>query len=81
MVTLCTVALSVYLYIIVPKGFFPQQDVGRIAGTIIADQATSFQAMREHVKTLLQICLDDPSVDTLNAYVGRRRRWRRRIEP
>jgi multidrug efflux pump len=69
-VTLATVALSVFLYIKVPKGFFPQQDVGRLSGTILADQATSFQAMREHVKTLIAICSQDPAVDTLNAYVG-----------
>ena len=69
-VTLCTVALSVYLYIIVPKGFFPQQDVGRLSGTIIADQATSFQAMQERVTQLLKVCMDDPAVDSLNAYIG-----------
>jgi multidrug efflux pump len=69
-VTLGTIALSVYLYIIVPKGFFPQQDVGRLSGTIVADQSTSFQAMRNRVVQLLKICMDDPSVDTLNAYVG-----------
>ncbi len=69
-VTLATVALSVYLYIIIPKGFFPQQDVGRLSGTIIADQATSFQAMRDRVVQLLKICMADPAVDSLNAYVG-----------
>ncbi len=69
-VTLATVALSVYLYIIIPKGFFPQQDVGRLSGTIVADQSTSFQAMRNRVEQLLRICVDDPAVDTLNAYVG-----------
>ncbi|MBZ5602602.1 MAG: multidrug efflux RND transporter permease subunit [Acidobacteriia bacterium] len=69
-VTLSTVALSVYLYIIVPKGFFPQQDVGRISGTIIADQATSFQAMRERVKSFIEIVRKDPAVESLNAYVG-----------
>ena len=69
-VTLCTIGLSVYLYIIVPKGFFPQQDTGRLSGTILADQATSFQAMRDHVKALVDICLTDPAVETLNAYVG-----------
>ena len=69
-VTLATVALSVFLYIQVPKGFFPQQDVGRLSGTILADQATSFQAMRDHVKTLIDICRQDPAVETLNAYVG-----------
>ena len=69
-VTLSTIALSVYLYIIVPKGFFPQQDAGRITGSIIADQSTSFQAMRGRVIQLLKIVNDDPAVDTLNAYVG-----------
>jgi multidrug efflux pump len=69
-VALLTVALSVFLYIKVPKGFFPQQDVGRLSGTILADQATSFQAMQTHVKTLIQIVEQDPAVDTLNAYVG-----------
>jgi multidrug efflux pump len=69
-VTLGTVALTVYLYIIVPKGFFPQQDVGRLSGTIIADQATSFQAMRERVLELLKVMLQDPAVDNVNAYVG-----------
>ncbi|HWZ33306.1 MAG TPA: multidrug efflux RND transporter permease subunit [Bryobacteraceae bacterium] len=69
-VTLTTVALSVYLYVIVPKGFFPQQDVGRINGTIIADQATSFQAMRDRVVQLVKIVETDPAVESLNAYVG-----------
>ena len=69
-VTLTTVALSVYLYVIIPKGFFPQQDVGRLSGSIVADQATSFQAMRTRVEQLLKICMGDPAVDSLNAYVG-----------
>jgi multidrug efflux pump len=69
-VTLTTVALSVYLYIIVPKGFFPQQDVGRMSGTIIADQATSFQAMRDRMVQLVTIVKSDPAVETLTAYVG-----------
>jgi multidrug efflux pump len=69
-VTMGTIALTVYLYIIVPKGFFPQQDVGRLSGTIIADQSTSFQAMRERVLDLVKIVLQDPAVDNLNAYVG-----------
>ena len=69
-VTLGTIALTVYLYIIVPKGFFPQQDVGRISGSILADQATSFQAMRDHVLQLDKIVMQDPAVDNLNSYVG-----------
>ena len=69
-VTLATIGLSVYLYIAVPKGFFPQQDAGRLSGTIIADQATSFQAMRDHVVQLLKIVGQDPAVESVNAYVG-----------
>ncbi|HML18422.1 MAG TPA: efflux RND transporter permease subunit [Bryobacteraceae bacterium] len=69
-VTIVTVGLTVYLYIIVPKGFFPQQDVGRMSGSILADQATSFQAMRERVAEINRIVLSDPAVDNLNAYVG-----------
>jgi multidrug efflux pump len=70
MVTIATLILTVYLYIIVPKGFFPQQDVGRMSGTILADQATSFQAMRERVEEIDRIVMSDPAVDNLNAYVG-----------
>ena len=62
--------VEVYLYIIVPKGFFPQQDSGRMGGTILADQATSFQAMRERVLQLVKIVMEDPAVESLNAYVG-----------
>ena len=43
---LATVCLNVYLYVIIPKGFFPQQDTGRLTGSIQADQSISFQAMR-----------------------------------
>ena len=42
-----TVALNVYLYVTIPKGFFPQQDTGRLVGGIQGDQSISFQAMRE----------------------------------
>ena len=69
-VTLATIALSVYLYIIIPKGFFPQQDQGRINGTIVADQATSFQAMESRAERLVNLVLSDPAVDNLNAQVG-----------
>ena len=47
LVLLVTVCLNVYLYIIIPKGFFPQQDTGRLIGFIQADQSISFQAMRQ----------------------------------
>ncbi len=69
-VTLATVALSVYLYVIIPKGFFPQQDVGRMSGTLIADQASSFQAMRDRIMQVINIVREDPAVESLNASVG-----------
>ena len=69
-VTLSTIAFSVYLYTIVPKGFFPQQDTGRMGGQILADQASSYQAMRDRVVQVVNIVGDDPAVDSVNAYVG-----------
>ena len=69
-VTLTTIALTVYLYITIPKGFFPQQDVGRLTGTILADQSSSFQAMRDRVAQVVKIVDDDPAVETLSAQVG-----------
>ncbi len=70
LVTLCTIGLSVYLYVVIPKGFFPQQDVGRMSGTIIADQSTSFQAMRSRILQFVNIVMEDPAVESLNATVG-----------
>ena len=70
LVTLVTIGLTIYLYVIVPKGFFPQQDVGRLSGTIIADQSTSFQAMKNRVVQFVNIVMEDPAVESLNAYVG-----------
>ena len=69
-VTLSTIGLSVYLYIVIPKGFFPQQDTGRLMGQIQADQATSFQAMRERVIQVDQVVMEDPGIESLNAFVG-----------
>ena len=69
-VTLSTIALTVYLYVIVPKGFFPQQDTGRLQGEIQADQSTSFQAMHGRVVEIVTMVMQDPAVETLNAYVG-----------
>ena len=70
MVTFSTIALSVFLYFIVPKGFFPQQDTGRMGGQILADQASSYQAMRDRVTQVVGIVMKDPAVDSVNAYVG-----------
>jgi multidrug efflux pump len=67
---LATVALTIYLYIQVPKGFFPQQDTGRLNGQIQADQDTSFQTMDKTLRTMVDIIDQDKAVDTVNAFSG-----------
>ncbi len=69
-ITLATMAATVYLYVRVPKGFFPQQDAGRLNGTIQADQDTSFQAMQQRIAQFSRLVTQDPAVDTAMAYVG-----------
>ena len=71
LVLLLTVALNVYLYITIPKGFFPEQDTGRIIGGIQADQSISFQAMKQKFAMLQSIVQQDPAVDSV---VGLHRR-------
>ena len=65
-----TVALNIYLFIIVPKGFFPQQDTGRLGGRTTAAQDISFLAMRDKQRELAQMVLADPAVATVTAFVG-----------
>jgi multidrug efflux pump len=65
-----TVCLNVYLYIIVPKGFFPQQDTGRLVGNIQADQSISFQAMQQKVADFVDIVRQDPDVENVVAFTG-----------
>ncbi|MBZ5561586.1 MAG: multidrug efflux RND transporter permease subunit [Acidobacteriia bacterium] len=69
-VLLATIALNVYLYIYVPKGFFPQQDNGRMMGAIQADQDTSFQAMDKILVQMSKIIVADPAVDTIEGFTG-----------
>ncbi|MGD1156577.1 MAG: multidrug efflux RND transporter permease subunit [Terriglobia bacterium] len=69
-VLLATIALNVYLYIHVPKGFFPQQDNGRMMGAIQADQDTSFQAMDKILVQMSKIIVADPAVDTIEGFTG-----------
>ncbi len=73
-VTLATliaaIVLNVYLFIRVPKGFFPQQDTGRLQLAIQADQDTSFQAMDGILKQTLQIVLSDPAVASVQSFTG-----------
>ncbi|MGC2459084.1 MAG: multidrug efflux RND transporter permease subunit [Gallionellaceae bacterium] len=65
-----TIGFNIYLYIIVPKGFFPQQDTGRLTGSIQADQSISFQAMREKLTNYVDIVHADPAVDNVVAFTG-----------
>jgi hydrophobe/amphiphile efflux-1 (HAE1) family protein len=69
-VTILTMFVSAALYVYTPKGFFPQQDVGRINGFIQADQDVSFASMRDKVKVLSDIVREDPDVDTVTAFTG-----------
>jgi multidrug efflux pump len=62
--------LNVYLFMIVPKGFFPQQDTGRLGGRTRAAQDISFPAMAAKQKQLAQMVLEDPSIQTVTAFVG-----------
>ncbi|HXW69891.1 MAG TPA: efflux RND transporter permease subunit [Methylocella sp.] len=65
-----TMGLNVFLFKIVPKGFFPQQDTSRIIGTIQADQAISFQAMARKLAEIQAILQTDPAIATARGYTG-----------
>jgi len=69
-VTILVACLSVYLYIKVPKGFFPQQDTGRIMGGVMAEQDISFQAMSDKMRQYLNIVMKDPAVETVVGFSG-----------
>ena len=70
LVLLATIALNVFLFAIVPRGFFPQQDTGRLQGSIVADQDTSFTAMNQRLQQMIKIVLADKSVETLAGFTG-----------
>jgi multidrug efflux pump len=65
-----TAVLNIYLYMIVPKGFFPQQDTGRMSGSARASQDISFEGMRGKEHQLAQTVLDDPAIQSVVAFVG-----------
>ncbi|MFC5428298.1 efflux RND transporter permease subunit [Paraburkholderia denitrificans] len=69
---IATIALNVALYVIVPKGFFPQQDTGRLIGGIQADQSTSFQAMKVKFAEMMRIVQANPAVDSVAGFSGGR---------
>jgi len=70
LVLAATIGLNVYLYNIVPKGFFPQQDTGMMIGGIQADQSSSFQAMRPKLAAFVDIVRADPAVQNVTAFTG-----------
>jgi multidrug efflux pump len=65
-----TVGLSVYLYVVIPKGFFPQQDTGRLVGSIQADQSISFQLMQQKLAQFVATIKKDPAVETAVGFTG-----------
>jgi len=65
-----TVAFTIFMYAEIPKGFFPQQDTGRLIGFVRADQSISFQAMRQKLDRLAAVVMADPAVVSVTAFTG-----------
>ena len=72
LITIATFILNIYLFTIVPKGFFPQQDTGRMGGSTRAAQDISFDAMKQKQQQLAEIVQRDPAVQTVVAFAGGR---------
>ncbi|MGC6230365.1 multidrug efflux RND transporter permease subunit MdtC [Hafnia paralvei] len=70
LILIATIGLNVWLYISIPKTFFPEQDVGRLMGFIQADQSISFQAMRGKLQDFMKIVRNDPDVDNVTGFTG-----------
>ncbi len=70
LILLGTIALTVFLFIQVPKGFFPEQDNGRINGSVLADQDSSFQALTGTLLKMIDILKSDPGVDQALGFTG-----------
>jgi multidrug efflux pump len=70
LITIATAALSVYLYVIVPKGFFPQQDTGRIVGSVQAAQDISFESMKGKMTQFVNLIMKDKAVETAVGFAG-----------
>ncbi len=69
-VWIAVVALTIFLYIHIPKGFFPEQDNGRVMGMIQADQDTSFQSMNRILQEMQKIVLADPNLNNVVGFTG-----------
>lgn len=68
--TIITIIFTAILFIIIPQGFFPQQDTGRIIASILADQNISFQAMRSKLNEFVKIVQSDPAIETVAGFIG-----------
>ena len=69
-ILVAVIALNAYLFVQIPKGFFPQQDTGQIAGGMRADQSISFAALQDKMRQLVDIIRSDPAVDTVVGFTG-----------
>jgi multidrug efflux pump len=65
-----TIGLNIYLFTLVPKGFFPQQDTGQVMGNVMGDQDISFQSMKKKMVDFVNIVQQDPAVATVAAFTG-----------
>ncbi len=64
------IGLNIYLFVLIPKGLFPQQDTGRMVGGIQADQSISFQLMRQKLDQFIAIVRQDPAVASVVGFTG-----------
>jgi multidrug efflux pump len=69
-----TIGLNVYLYVVIPKGFFPRQDTGRMVGSVQTDQSSSFQSTRLKLAEFINIVMSDPAVESVTGFTGGGRR-------
>jgi multidrug efflux pump len=70
LILVATIGLNVWLYGVVPKGFFPQQDTGRMIGSLRADQSSSFQSMQGKLEAFVEIVRQDPAVENVVGFTG-----------
>ena len=70
LVLVATIGLNVYLFVIIPKGFFPQEDTGLLVGGIQADQSISFQLMKQKLAQFMEIVQADPAVNSVAGFTG-----------
>lgn len=69
-ILLIVICLNIFLYIVIPKGFFPQQDTGALMGTIQADQNISFQAMQSKLINIMSVINRDPAIENVTGFTG-----------